>query len=107
MDVEGTRSMDWFFDEWVRGTGIPHYSVEFQTKPRGQEFLVTGKLLQSGVDDVFTAPVPLYSGKAGGKLERLGVVVTNGPETRFHFVSKVRPAHIVIDPRLTVLCRTE
>jgi hypothetical protein len=107
MDVEGTHSMDWFFDEWVRGTGIPHYSVEFQTKPHGQEFLVTGKLLQSDVDEVFTAPIPLYSGKAGGKLERLGMVVTNGPETRFHFVSKTRPAHIVIDPRLTVLCRTD
>ena len=23
MDLEGTHSMDWFFDEWVRGTGIP------------------------------------------------------------------------------------
>jgi Peptidase family M1 domain len=107
MDPEGTHSMDWFFEEWVRGTGIPHYSVEFQTKPHGEEFLVTGRLLQSGVDDVFTAPVPLYAGRSGGKLDRLGVVVTSGRETRFHFVSKVRPARILIDPRLTVLCRTE
>jgi hypothetical protein len=107
MDLEGTHSMDWFFEEWVRGTGIPKYSVEFQVKPRGPEFLVTGRLMQSGVDEVFTAPVPLYAGKAGGKLERLGVVVTNGPETRFRFISKIRPARIVIDPRLTVLCRTE
>src|SRR5256886_3361169 len=29
MALEGGRSMDWFFDEWVRGTGIPHYRVEF------------------------------------------------------------------------------
>jgi Peptidase family M1 domain len=107
MDLEGTHSMDWFFDEWVRGTGIPQYSVEFQTKPHGQEFLVTGKLLQSGVDDVFTAPIPLYAVRTGGKLERLGVVVTNGHENRFRFVSKDRPARIVVDPRLTVLCRTE
>lgn len=107
MDLEGTRSMNWFFDEWVRGTGIPRYSVEFQVKPRGREFLVAGRLTQSGVDDVFTASVPLYAGRAGGKVERLGAVVTSGPETRFRFVSKTRPSRIVIDPRFTVLCRTD
>jgi hypothetical protein len=104
MDLEGTRSMDWFFDEWVRSTGIPHYSVEFQVKPHDQAFLVTGKLTQSGVDEVFTAPVPLYAGKPGGKLEKLGVVVTNGTETRFRFITKSHPAKILIDPRNTVLC---
>jgi hypothetical protein len=107
MDLESTHSMDWFFSQWVRGTGIPHYSVEFQVKPHGQEFLVTGKLLQTGVDDIFTAAVPLYGGKPGGKLERLGVVVTTGPETRFHFVARNRPPRIVVDPQLTILCRTD
>ncbi|MGH9744475.1 MAG: M1 family aminopeptidase [Candidatus Acidiferrales bacterium] len=104
MDLEGTHSMGWFFDEWVRGTGIPRYAVEFQTKPHEGGFLVTGKLLQSGVDDVFTASIPLYSARAGGKMERLGTVVTNGTETRFRFVTKTRPVKILIDPRNTVLC---
>jgi hypothetical protein len=107
MDLEGTHSMDWFFEEWVRGTGIPRYKVEFQVKPHGQDFLVTGKLLQFGVDDVFTAAVPLYGGKPGGAPERLGVVVTTGQETRFHFVAKSRPTKIFVDPQLTVLCRAE
>ncbi|MGH9702312.1 MAG: M1 family aminopeptidase, partial [Candidatus Acidiferrales bacterium] len=30
MDVDGTKSLDWFFDEWVRGTGIPRYSVSYR-----------------------------------------------------------------------------
>jgi len=107
MDLEGTLSMDWFFEEYVHETGIPHYAVEFQVKPRGQEFLVTGKIEQTGVDAVFTAPVPLYAGRPGGKLERLGTVVTIGPETRFHFISKVRPSKITVDPHLTLLCRTD
>jgi hypothetical protein len=106
MDMEGTRSMDWFFDEWVRSTGIPRYSVDFQVKPHGQEFLVTGRLKQSGVDEVFTAPVPLYFARPGGKTERLGVVVTNGTETHFRFVAKLHPTRILIDPRNTVLCVT-
>ncbi|MGB0036345.1 MAG: M1 family aminopeptidase [Candidatus Acidiferrales bacterium] len=107
MDLEGTHSMDWFFDQWVRGTGIPHYKVEFQVKPRGQEFLVIGKLIQSGVGEIFTAAVPLYAARAGAKPGRLGVVVTSGSETRFHFVTRVRPARLLIDPHLTLLCRTE
>ena len=107
MDLEGTHSMAWFFDEWVRGTGIPQYSVEFQVKPHDREFLVTGKLKQTGVDDVFTAAVPLYAGRAGGKMDRLGVVVTSGGENSFRFMAKAKPTHILIDPRRTVLCRTE
>lgn len=107
MDLEGTHSMDWFFDEWVRGTGIPEYSVEYQVKAHGQEFVVAGKLKQSGVDDVFTAPIPLYGGRASGKMERLGVVVTSGPESHFRFIAKFRPSRILIDPRRTVLCRMD
>ena len=107
MDLEGGHSMNWFFEEWVAATGIPHYSVQFEARPRGKEFLVSGRLEQSGVDDVFTAPVPIYASRSGEKAERLGVVVTTGPDTRFHFVSRFRPTHLVIDPHLTLLCRTD
>ena len=107
MDLEGTHSMAWFFDEWVRGTGIPQYSVEFQVKPHGREFLVTGKLKQSGVDDVFTAADSAVRGASGRKDGPAG---RGGDERRresFRFMAKAKPTHIVIDPRLTVLCRTE
>jgi Peptidase family M1 domain len=107
MDLEGTRKMDWFFEEWVHATGIPHYKVEYSAKPRGADFVVSGKLLQSGVDDVFSAAVPLYAAHIGAKPTPLGVVVSTGPETRFHFVSRVRPTRILIDPQLTLLCRKD
>jgi Peptidase family M1 domain len=103
MDLEGTRRMDWFFDQWVRGTDLPHYTVKFEVKPRGNAFVVTGKLEQRGTEDAFTAAVPLYAVRVAGKPERLGVVVTTGAETRFQFESRVRPTRIVIDPNLTLL----
>jgi len=108
MDLEGNRRMDWFFDEWVKKTGIPHYSVKFEVKPRGNEFVVAGRLEQSGVDDLFTAPVPLYATRPGpgSKPVLLGVVITTGPETRFRFTSRIRPAHLSIDPHMTILCQT-
>jgi len=108
MDLEGNRRMDWFFEEWVKETGIPHYSVKFEVKPRGNEFVVAGRLEQSGVDDLFTAPVPLYATRPGpgSKPVLLGVVITTGPETRFRFTSRIRPTHLSIDPHMTILCQT-
>jgi hypothetical protein len=106
MDIEGTRRMDWFFDDWVRGIGVPHYSVKFEVKEKGQTFLVSGTLEQKGVPDSFTAPVPVYGTHAGGKPVKLGVVVTTGAETRFRFAAKVRPSRVVVDPQLTLLCTT-
>ena len=41
-------AMDWFFDEWVRDSGIPKYFVEFDVKPAGERFVVRGKLKQNG-----------------------------------------------------------
>jgi hypothetical protein len=107
MDLDGNHSMNWFFGEWVNATGIPHFRVHFDAKPRGNEFLVSGKIEQTGVNDVFTAPVPLYASRAGEKPQKLGVVITTGPDTRFHFVSRFRPTHLAIDSHLTLLCLTD
>ena len=107
MDLEGNHSMGWFFDQWVRGTGIPRYGVEFEVRPRGKDFLVRGKLKQSGVSENFTAPVPVYAVRPGSGSLLLGTVVTTGPETSFQFVSAFRPQRLQIDPHLTLLCRTQ
>jgi len=106
MDLEGGRSMEWFFEEWVRGTGIPHYHVEFAAHHTEKGYQVRGKLFQTGVPRSFVASVPLYAGGAGqGAL--LGTVVTVGPQTSFHFVVPAPPRKIVVDPHLTLLCTSE
>jgi hypothetical protein len=107
MDLEGGHSMEWFFDEWVRGTGIPHYRVEFTTHHDETGFSVRGKLFQTGVPRSFLSPVPLYaSGGAGGRLF-LGTVIAAGPETSFHFHFPSAARKILIDPQMTLLCTTE
>ncbi len=106
MDLEGGRSMEWFFEEWVRGTGIPHYRVEFTGHHTEKGYQIRGKLFQTGVPRSFIASVPLYAGGAGhGAL--LGTVVAAGPETSFHFVAPNLPRKIVVDPQMTLLCTSE
>jgi hypothetical protein len=104
MDLEGAHSMNWFFDEWVHDIGIPHYTIEFQTHPHGQQFLITGKLKQEGVPDSFTEAVPIYAAVKEGKSQLIGRVITTGPETRFRLTSPLHPSHLLIDPQNTILC---
>ena len=107
MDLEGGRSMEWFFDQWVRGTAIPAYRVEFSARNTDKGFLVRGKLFQENVPHSFLAPVPLYAGSTAGHSTYLGTVVASGPETSFHFISKTEPHKLVIDPQMTLLCVTQ
>jgi hypothetical protein len=107
MDLEGTGTASWFFDQWVRGTGIPRYTVEFQATQAGNGFRVRGTLKQDGVSEFFIAPVPLFAAGASGRPVRLGTVIADGPETRFEFTSRIRPRRIVVDPENTLLKRTD
>jgi aminopeptidase N len=104
MDLEGGRSMAWFFEEYVRGTGIPHYKVEFTSRRTEKGFQVRGKLYQSGVPRSFIAPVPLHASSGAGRGVLLGTVVTSGDETSFSFTAKTEPRKLLIDPYSTLLC---
>jgi hypothetical protein len=104
MDLEGGRSMEWFFEQWVRGTGIPRYRVEFSTHSSENGYVVRGRLFQEDVPRSFIAPVPLYAGTSSGHTTFLGTVVADKPETSFHFTTPSEPRKIVIDPQTTLLC---
>jgi hypothetical protein len=106
MDLEGGRSMEWFFEEWVRGTGVPHYRVEFTAHHTEKGYEIRGKLLQSRVPRSFIASVPLYASGAGHGTF-LANIVAAGPETSFHFVAASAPRKIIVDPQMTLLCTSE
>jgi hypothetical protein len=107
MDLEGGHSIEWFFDQYVRGTGIPHYKVDFTTRHIEKGFQVRGTLHQSGVPHSFIAPVPLYASLGPGRLVLLGTVISNGDETHFSFNTQAALHKIVIDPHMTILCVPE
>src|SRR5689334_228906 len=66
-DVAKDGKMDWYFNEWVYGTEIPAYKLEYNV---GSDGMLNGKLTQSGVSDNFVMLVPLYAdfGKGWAKL---------------------------------------
>ncbi|HVF30825.1 MAG TPA: M1 family aminopeptidase [Pyrinomonadaceae bacterium] len=60
MDLDGNGKLDWFFNQWVYGTDIPSYRIEYSTKSNGAQTLLNGTITQSGVSETFKYPVPLY-----------------------------------------------
>jgi hypothetical protein len=107
MDIEGGHSMEWFFAEYVRGSGIPHYKVQFTSRHSEKGFQVRGKLLQSEVPSSFIAPVPIYASIGVGRTVYLGTVVATGEETSFTFTSASEPRKLLVDPHMTLLCVPE
>jgi hypothetical protein len=74
MDLEGNHKMDWFFNQYVYGTGISQYSLRAAVEPTpdGKTHL-KGALTRSGVPESWKDVMPVY-GHLGDKTFRLGTL---------------------------------
>jgi len=52
--------MDWFFSEWVYGTAIPKYKLDYAVTEHDGKFLLKGSITQSEVPADFAMLVPIY-----------------------------------------------
>jgi aminopeptidase N len=82
MDLDRNHRMDWFFNEYVYGTELPHYHFEAQTTASGDGVSMHYKLTQSGVSERFKMTVPLYLELADGRVVRIGTIPIAGNNTR-------------------------
>jgi len=87
VDMEHNGKLDWFFNEYVYGTEIPHYDLtsNFTTDPDGTTS-VHFKLTESGVSSNFMMPVPIYLQLNNGVTTRLGDMQIRGDLTVEHTV---------------------
>ncbi len=104
MDLDGNRKMDWFFNEWVYGTDIPSYDLDYTLAPgEGDKVFLKLKVTQSGVGASFKMPVQLYL-DFDGKLVRLGQVRITGNNTEEVPVNLPRkPARVLLNANYDVL----
>ncbi len=97
--------MDWFFNEWVYGTEVPHYDFSYQLKDGGAgktslQFSIT----QSGVSDSFSMRVPFYV-YVNGSPRRLGFLRVLGSSTLSDSISlPFRPDKVTLDETRSILC---
>jgi Carboxypeptidase regulatory-like domain/Peptidase family M1 domain len=81
MNVDKNGRMDWFFNEWVYGTEMPSYRLDYSLKPGPEgKTLLTAHVTQSGVSNDFVMLVPIYADFGKG-WTRLGSAVIVGNST--------------------------
>jgi hypothetical protein len=75
--------MNWFFDQWVRGTAIPKITskLEFQPGANGKYKLV-GSVTQSEVPSDFATIIPLYVHFDKNTSAKMGAVLLIGNMTK-------------------------
>jgi hypothetical protein len=73
MDLDGNHRLDWFFNEYVYGTALPTYKMDYTFDPGADGNVVFGfKVTQSNVDEHFKMLVPIYLELTDGRIVNLG-----------------------------------
>ena len=93
-----------FFDQWIYGTGIPMLKLAYTVKGVAPALRLVGAVTQSGVDEDFTAQIPVEIKVAGGKTITHWVRSANGAVT-FAVALKQAPQRVTLDPHHAVLRR--
>jgi len=105
MDLERNGRADWFFREWLYGTEIPSYHLDYSLKPADRgKLLLTGKVTQSGVSDNFVMAVPVYV-EFDARPQLIGSVTLRGTHTsnEFKVLLPKKPKRVLINANHDVL----
>jgi hypothetical protein len=98
----GLRDLNWFFRQWVYGTGLPTYQLDYEvvTKPEGM--FVTGTVKQDGVPADWQMVLPLVMSFDGGQEARTTVAAA-GASTPFTLKVPMKPRKVELDPYSWIL----
>jgi len=99
-------NMEWFFDQWIRGTGIPEYSFNYsyrQTEDRS--YIIEGNIEQQVVaglnkyelKDVYYRGIVPITVLGKDRQEYPARVLVEGPDTPFAFKVPVKPVQITLN----------
>ena len=87
--------IDEFFDNWVFATGVPALKLDYSVKRAASGAKLTGTLTQTGVDDDFSADVPVEVQFAKGATQTIWVSTSSDPTT-FTATLKQAPSRVSI-----------
>jgi len=86
LDLRHDGKLDWFFNEYVYGTELPHYDLISEFTTADGETSVHVRLTQSNVSKEFLMIVPVYLQLADGRTVRVFNVGMEGDMTSEHTV---------------------
>ena len=81
LDAEGNHRIDWLYRDWIYGTDLPRYRLDYTLMPAdGGKVVFEGKLTQSEVSPDFLMRLPLYF-EIDGQWHPAGRVLVRGNST--------------------------
>jgi hypothetical protein len=87
--------IDTFFENWVYATGIPAIKMKYAVKGAAPAVKVTGSVTQTGVDEDFSAEIPVEIQFAKGASQTVWVRTSSDPAT-FSVTVKSVPAKVMV-----------
>jgi tetratricopeptide (TPR) repeat protein len=93
-------NLRYFFAQWVEGTGVPEFTVDYQIiRTRSGKFRTRGTVKQTL--DVLRMPVQLMLRAEGDN--QTTVTLIEGKSEDFDFESNGQPLEVVVDPNYRIL----
>jgi Peptidase family M1 domain len=96
-DLDHNHQLNWFFDEWVKGNGIPTYIINSTIRrEEGSKYIVQGTIRQEDVDADFEMLVPVVA-RYGKDQKELGRVAVSSSGGKFRYIVSQKPTKVTID----------
>jgi len=106
MDLDGNGRLDWFFRQYVYGTGIPEYQLRYKVDGEGNKWKVQGVLARKGVPAEWKDLVRLYV-HVSGRPVPAGWIRSAGPETPVNFELPMKPEKLSLNLNEDTLAKIE
>jgi hypothetical protein len=99
--------MDWFFDQWVKGTAIPTYVLSWDAEPQADgAYLLRMRVRQENAPESFVMPVPLRIEFEGGGRATIRLNV-QGASVEGELVVPQKPVRLELNPFESVLAEVK
>ena len=103
MNLDGNGKMDWFFNQYVYGTGMPHYALHVSLSGTADgKTSVSGELDRTDVPETWKDVIPLYA-HAGDKVIRLGTLAATHSKEPLNFNLPIKADHLTINDNEDIL----
>jgi hypothetical protein len=97
-DLTGNGRLDWFFGEWVFGTEVPKYRLEYSLEPADAgNFEIVGRLTQSDVSERFAMAVPVYVDFDGKLIRALSLRIAGSATREFKIKVPKKPKRVLLN----------
>lgn len=98
MDLGKDHTMNWFFDQFVYGSEVPRYKLDYTLEPQGDKTVLKFRVTQSEVPDSFKMLIPIYVETQDRKFSRLGSAKLFGKSSQDGAIT------LGFKPRRALLC---